>query len=60
MLSIVNPQTDPILQQRQASLPPYYNAPRWITESLERLVQRYGPFGNKLLIEPVRCRFYKA
>jgi tetratricopeptide (TPR) repeat protein len=29
------------LQQRQASLPPYLNAPRRITESLERLVQLY-------------------
>ena len=29
------------LVQRQASMPPYFNAPRRITESLERLVQLY-------------------
>ena len=34
------------LQQRQASLPPYLNAPRRITESLERLVQLYDAWGN--------------
>jgi eukaryotic-like serine/threonine-protein kinase len=34
------------LQQRQASLPPYLNAPRRITESLERLVQLYDAWGT--------------
>jgi len=34
------------LQQRQASLPPYLNAPRRITESLERLVQLYDAWGK--------------
>jgi tetratricopeptide (TPR) repeat protein len=34
------------LQQRQASLPPYLNAPRRITESLERLVQLYDAWDN--------------
>jgi eukaryotic-like serine/threonine-protein kinase len=34
------------LQQRQASLPPYLNAPRRITESLERLVQLYDDWGK--------------
>ena len=34
------------LQQRQASLPPYLNAPRRITESLERLVQLYHAWGK--------------
>jgi DNA-directed RNA polymerase specialized sigma24 family protein len=34
------------LQQRQASLPPYLNAPRLITESLERLVQLYDAWGK--------------
>ncbi len=34
------------LQQRQASLPPYLNAPRRITESLERLVQLYVAWGK--------------
>ena len=34
------------LQQRQASVPPYFNAPRRITESLERLVQLYDAWGK--------------
>ena len=34
------------LQQRQASLSPILNAPRRITESLERLVQLYTPGAN--------------
>ena len=34
------------LQQREASLPPILNAPRRITESLERLVQLYDPWGK--------------
>ena len=34
------------LQQHQASLPPYLNAPRRITESLERLVQLYDAWGK--------------
>jgi hypothetical protein len=34
------------LQQRQASLSPYLNAPRRITESLERLVQLYDAWGK--------------
>ena len=34
------------LQQRQASLPPYLNAPRRITESPERLVQLYDAWGK--------------
>ncbi len=34
------------LQQRQASLAPYLNAPRRITESLERLVQLYDAWGK--------------
>ena len=34
------------LQQRQASLPPILNAPRRITESLERLVQLYDAWGK--------------
>jgi hypothetical protein len=34
------------LQQRQASLPPYLNAPRRITESLQRLVQLYDAWGK--------------
>ena len=34
------------LQQRQASLPPFLNAPRRITESLERLVQLYDAWGK--------------
>ena len=34
------------LQQRQASLPPYLNAPRRIAESLERLVQLYDAWGK--------------
>jgi hypothetical protein len=34
------------LQQRQTSLPPYLNAPRRITESLERLVQLYDAWGK--------------
>ena len=34
------------LQQRQASMPPYLNAPRRITESLERLVQLYDAWGK--------------
>ena len=34
------------LVQRQASLPPYLNAPRRITEALERLVQLYDASGN--------------
>ena len=34
------------IQQHQASLPPYVNAPRRITESLERLVQLYGAWGK--------------
>ena len=34
------------LQQHQASLSPYLNAPRRITESLERLVQLYDAWGK--------------
>jgi len=34
------------LLQRQASLPPYLNAPRRVTESLERLVQLYDAWGK--------------
>jgi hypothetical protein len=34
------------LQQRQASLLPFLNAPRRITESLERLVQLYDAWGK--------------
>ena len=34
------------LQQRQASLSPHLNAPRRITESLERLVQLYEAWGK--------------
>ena len=34
------------LQQRQASLPPILNAPRRITEALERLVQLYDAWGK--------------
>jgi hypothetical protein len=34
------------LQQRQASVPPYFNARRRITESLERLVQLYDAWGK--------------
>jgi hypothetical protein len=34
------------LQQRQASLPLYLNAPRRITESLERLVRLYDAWGK--------------
>ena len=34
------------LQQHQTSLPPYLNAPRRITESLERLVQLYDAWGK--------------
>ncbi len=34
------------LVQRQASLPPYLNAPRRVTESLERLVQLYDAWGK--------------
>ena len=34
------------LQQRQASLAPHLNAPRRITESLERLVQLYDAWGK--------------
>jgi len=34
------------LVQRQASMPPYLNAPRRITESLERLVQLYDAWGK--------------
>ncbi|MCI0538728.1 MAG: serine/threonine-protein kinase [Verrucomicrobiales bacterium] len=34
------------LQQHQASLAPYLNAPRRITESLERLVQLYDAWGR--------------
>ena len=34
------------LQQRRASLPPYLNAPRRITEALERLVQLYDAWGK--------------
>ena len=34
------------LQQRHASLPPYLNAPRRITQSLERLVQLYDAWGK--------------
>jgi serine/threonine protein kinase len=34
------------LQQRQASLTPYLNAPRRITEAHERLVQLYDAWGN--------------
>ena len=34
------------LQQRQASLAPHLNAPRRITESLERLVQLYDAWGQ--------------
>jgi eukaryotic-like serine/threonine-protein kinase len=34
------------LQQRQASLPPYLNAPRRMAESLERLVQFYDAWGK--------------
>jgi len=34
------------LQQRQASLPPILNAPRRVTESLERLVQLYDAWGK--------------
>ena len=30
-----------IQQQHQASMPPYFNTPRQITESLERLEQLY-------------------
>ena len=32
--------------QRQASMPPYLNAPRRITESLERLLQLYDAWGK--------------
>ena len=41
-------QTEPVrrLQQRQASQPPYLNAPRRIAESLERLVQLYDACGK--------------
>ena len=34
------------LVQRQASMPPYLNAPRRIAESLERLVQLYDAWGK--------------
>lgn len=34
------------LVQRQATLPPYLNAPRRVTESLERLVQLYDAWGK--------------
>ena len=34
------------LEQRQASLSPHLNAPRRITESLERLVQLYDAWGK--------------
>ena len=34
------------LQQRQASLPPFLNAPRRITESFEQLVQLYDAWGK--------------
>ena len=34
------------LQQRQASLPPFLNAPRRITESLERLALLYDAWGK--------------
>ena len=34
------------LQQHQASLPPIFNAPRRIKESLERLVQLYDAWGK--------------
>jgi hypothetical protein len=34
------------LQQRQANMPPYLNAPRRITESLQRLVQLYDAWGK--------------
>jgi len=34
------------LVQRQASLPPILNAPRRVTESLERLVQLYDAWGK--------------
>ena len=34
------------LVQRQASLPPYLNVPRRITEALERLVQLYDAWGK--------------
>jgi len=34
------------LVQQQASMPPYLNAPRRITESLERLVQLYDAWGK--------------
>jgi hypothetical protein len=34
------------LQQRQASLPPYLNAPRRITEAHQRLVQLYDAWGK--------------
>jgi tetratricopeptide (TPR) repeat protein/tRNA A-37 threonylcarbamoyl transferase component Bud32 len=34
------------LQQRQASMPPFLNATRRITESLERLVQLYDAWGK--------------
>jgi eukaryotic-like serine/threonine-protein kinase len=34
------------LQQRQASVPPYLNAPRRITESFERLVQLYDAWSK--------------
>ena len=34
------------LQQHQASLPPIFNAPRRIQESLERLVQLYDAWGK--------------
>ena len=34
------------LQQRQASLPPILNAPRRITEALERLVQLYDAWAS--------------
>jgi hypothetical protein len=34
------------LVQHQASLPPYLNAPRRVTESLERLVQLYDAWGK--------------
>jgi tetratricopeptide (TPR) repeat protein len=34
------------LQQRQASMPPFFNATRRVTESLQRLVQLYDAWGK--------------
>ena len=44
--SLAEPLTREGLQQRQASLAPHLNAPRRITEALERLVQLYDASGN--------------